>query len=72
MRSISSVLALVFLCSVIACGQDTGHHHGAALAEPADPMVNQEWAKQRLAKSPRHQEWVKVKNGTREVNSFVV
>jgi carboxymethylenebutenolidase len=32
----------------------------------------QEWAKQRLAKSPRHQEWVKVKNGTREVNSFVV
>src|SRR5262245_9916568 len=26
----------------------------------------------RVAKSPRHQEWVKVKNGTREVNSFVV
>jgi carboxymethylenebutenolidase len=24
------------------------------------------------AKSPRHQEWVKIKNGTREVNSFVV
>jgi len=66
----STALALVFLCSVVVCGQEmSGHHHGT----PApDPMVNQEWAKQRLAKSPRHQEWVKVKNGTREVNSFVV
>jgi carboxymethylenebutenolidase len=35
-------------------------------------MVSQEWAKQRVEKSPRHREWVKVKNGTREVNSFVV
>ena len=32
----------------------------------------QDWAKARLAKSPRHGEWVKVKNGTREVNSFIV
>lgn len=72
MRSTLSVLALVFLCSVVAYGQDmTGHHHGVPAAAP-DPMVVQEWAKQRLAKSPRHQEWVKVKNGTREVNSFVV
>ena len=31
----------------------------------------QEWAKARLEKSPRHGEWVKVKNGTREVNSFI-
>ena len=72
MRSTASALALVFLCSVIAHGQDmTEHHHGAPAAAP-DPMVSQEWAKQRLAKSPRHQEWVKVKNGTREVNSLVV
>src|SRR6185436_1386661 len=72
MRSIASALTLVFLCSVIACGQDNaGHHHGAP-AVLADPMVNQEWAKARLAKSPRHQEWVKVKAGNREVNSFVV
>lgn len=68
----TSVLALVFLCSVIACGQEPGgHHHGAPAVAP-DPMVSQDWAKQRLAKSPRHQEWVKVKNGAREVNSFVV
>lgn len=34
--------------------------------------VGQDWAKQRADKSPRHQEWVKVKNGTREVNCFLV
>ena len=49
----------------------SGHHHTTP-ATPADTMENQDWAKQRLAKSSRHQEWVKVKNGTREVNSFVV
>jgi carboxymethylenebutenolidase len=32
----------------------------------------QDWAKQRLEKSPRHQEWVQVKNGDRTVNSFIV
>src|SRR2546421_6032308 len=32
----------------------------------------QDWAKQRLEKSPRHGEWVKLKHGNREVNSFVV
>ena len=38
----------------------------------ADETITQDWAKDRLAKSPRHREWVKVKNGNREVNSFVV
>jgi carboxymethylenebutenolidase len=32
----------------------------------------QDWAKARLEKSPRHGEWVKVKNDKREVQSFVV
>jgi len=32
----------------------------------------QDWAKARLEKSPRHQEWVEVKNGNRTVHSFVV
>jgi carboxymethylenebutenolidase len=31
----------------------------------------QEWAKERLEKSPRHREWVKVKNGAREVNCYI-
>ncbi len=75
MRATISLLMLVLLCSVPACAQDKGNHnHNTAAATPADadPMVSQDWAKARLAKSPRHQEWVKVKNGTREVNSFVV
>jgi carboxymethylenebutenolidase len=63
-------LAIILTSALAAYGQDmAGHHHNA----PAiDPGVTQDWAKQKLAKSPRHQEWVKVKNGTREVNSFVV
>jgi len=32
----------------------------------------QDWAKARLEKSPRHGEWVKVKQGTREVQAFLV
>jgi carboxymethylenebutenolidase len=35
-------------------------------------IETQDWARQQLAKSPRHQEWVKIKNGNREVNTFVV
>ena len=36
------------------------------------PLRAQDWAKARVDKSPRHQEWVKVKQGTRQVNSFIV
>src|SRR2546429_3184973 len=51
----------------------SAHHHMDTNASVnAESEITQDWAKQRLAKSPRHQEWVKVKNGNREVNSFVV
>ena len=40
-------------------------------APAANPAVN-DWAKERLAASPRHREWVKVKSGNRDVNAFVV
>jgi len=77
MRSAISLLMFMVLCSVSACAQDMSgnhNHNAAAASSPAtsDTNVSQEWAKQRLANSPRHQEWVKVKNGSREVNSFVV
>jgi carboxymethylenebutenolidase len=73
MRSTISLLVFVLLCSVSACAQDTnGNHHHNAPATMPETGDTQEWAKQRLEKSPRHQEWVKVKNGTREVSSFVV
>lgn len=75
MKATISLLMLVCLCSVTACAQDMSgnhNHSNAAGAASPDTNVSQEWAKARLAKSPRHQEWVKVKNGNREVNSFVV
>ena len=76
MKATISLLLFVYLCSGTACAQDmSGNHHANApgVASPAsDTTENQDWAKQRLAKSPRHQEWVKIKNGSREVNSFVV
>lgn len=36
------------------------------------PLSAQDYVKQRLEKSPRHSEWVDVKNGDRKVHSFVV
>ncbi len=74
MKTITSLLTLLLLCSLPACAQDmhSGNHHSSNTSAPAETPETQEWAKQRLAKSPRHQEWVKVKNGNREVSSFVV
>jgi carboxymethylenebutenolidase len=51
--------------------QHMNHLNGASSSGVVTAEM-QEWAKARLAKSPRHQEWVKVKNGTREVSAFVV
>jgi len=42
---------------------------GLALA--AAPARTQDWAKSQLEKSPRHLEWVKIKQGNREVNCFI-
>jgi carboxymethylenebutenolidase len=72
MKTVISLVVGLFLFSGCAHGQDMGGHHHTTPASPADTNETQDWAKQRLAKSSRHQEWVKVKNGTREVNSFVV
>jgi carboxymethylenebutenolidase len=38
-----------------------------AAAAPA-----QDWAKERLEKSPRHGEWIKLKHGSRELQAFIV
>ena len=67
---------LLLLCTVPACKQnmnaDHNHNTTAASSPQADSTVSQDWAKQRLAKSPRHREWVTVENGARKVNSFIV
>ena len=44
----------------------------AVLIFTAFGLQAQDWAKAKLAKSPRHQEWVKVKHDSREVQCFVV
>jgi carboxymethylenebutenolidase len=74
MRATISLLTLLFLCTVPACAQtnENHNHNTPAATASSDPLVSQDWAKARLAKSPRYREWVTVKNGKREVNSFVV
>lgn len=72
MKTFISLVAALFLFCSYADAQDMSGHHHSAPAPASDAMETQEWAKARLAKSSRHQEWVKVKNGSREVNSFVV
>lgn len=69
-----SALAVVsFVLVMNAMAQDMSHNHLSGNYDPtAESETIQDWAKQKLAKSPRHKEWVKVKNGTREVNSFIV
>src|SRR5216683_530458 len=73
--------AFAWLMSVMLCFAFTAtaqemaaHHHldTGANAITANEEIIQDWAKARVAKSPRHSEWVKVKNGNREVNSYVV
>jgi carboxymethylenebutenolidase len=69
-----ALAALLSVFGVAAAQEMDSHHH--MTADPTmtmpDETITQDWAKDRLAKSPRHREWVKVKNGNREVNSFVV
>lgn len=66
------ILGFLLLIPSAAMAQHMDHHPSPSSSTgPADSEM-QDWAKARLAKSPRHQEWAKVKNGTREVNSFIV
>src|SRR5437588_6232759 len=56
--SVGNIVA-VMLVSVLMC----------------DPLCNaraQDWAKERLNKSPRHGEWVDFKSGDRTIKAFVV
>jgi carboxymethylenebutenolidase len=75
-HSVSPLLVLfgvLLLLPGCASAQHMDHHPASGSSTgPAEDSEMQDWAKARLAKSPRHQEWVKVKNGNREVNSFIV
>lgn len=67
-------LVLTMCLAFTATAQEmAAHHHlDTNLGSNAESEIVQDWAKQQLAKSPRHHEWVKVKNGNREVNCFIV
>lgn len=83
--SISRIAFLAFSlflfsgCAVVHQAHTDLHtDHSSAAPAGMNTDVSQDWAKQRLAKSPRHQEWVKVKykpaggKPEREVSAFVV
>ena len=69
-------LMSVTLCFAFnATAQEMAAHHHlepAVDAAQGNTQQRQDWARARLAKSPRHQEWVEVKYGNRVVKSFVV
>ena len=75
-QTASRIILMLFVAFVFCVGknsaQDMSTHHHVTNSTNVNEEAIQDWAKQKLAKSPRHSEWVKVKNGTREVNSFVV
>ena len=43
-----------------------------ALVLAASAVSAQDWARERVEKSPRHREWVSLKHGNRSVETFVV
>jgi len=70
------VALVLFLLAVVlpftpnlAISQQMQMDHSSAMAQD---MTHQAWAREKLEKSPRHQEWVKVTYGKRTVTAFVV
>ena len=73
MKKILAAMAALLFASFSAYAQDSSNTHVHHLMESntfAPP--GQDWAKARVDKSPRHQEWVDVKYGDRVVKSFLV
>jgi carboxymethylenebutenolidase len=72
MRKAMMIATVMLLASIPALAQSSAAVHDQHAEHMAFTAVEQDWAKQRADKSPRHQEWVNVKNGARTVNSFLV
>jgi carboxymethylenebutenolidase len=70
------LMVAMLMCVSGVAAQDvmSAHHHvdSESVATQGNTQQRQDWARARLAKSPRHQEWVEVKYGNRTVKSFVV
>jgi carboxymethylenebutenolidase len=66
-------LVLVAGYSTVAVSQQPAAPPAGAMASHSGmPAMNDDWAKAKLEKSPRHQEWVPIKYGNRTVQAFVV
>src|SRR5947199_10058152 len=75
LTAFAELMSVTLCLAFTATAQEmAAHHHieSAAEAIQGDTQQRQDWARARLAKSPRHQEWVEVKYGNRTVKSFVV
>jgi carboxymethylenebutenolidase len=68
------ILILLAMCSQRPATDDHSDHadHGMTSASSTSVAPDVNWAKQALAKSPRHGEWVTLKSGSRSVSAFVV
>ncbi len=71
MRTAFVIVAALSLASVSASAQEAPffNHH---TADRPFYSLGQDWAKQRVDKSPRRREWVQVRGGERVVNAFLV
>jgi carboxymethylenebutenolidase len=75
LRAFAGLMSVTLCLAFTATAQEMAAHHHmdtAADASQGNTQQRQDWARARLAKSPRHQEWVEVKYGNRTVKSFVV
>ncbi len=75
---LTCVIALLF---AVGCAHQTAtpqaakdmpSHHEHQMTPAQAPPSGPNWAKETLARSPRHHEWVNVKSGDRTVSAFVV
>ena len=75
LTAFAGLMSVTLYFAFTATAQEmAAHHHIESAADPVqgNTQQRQDWARARLAKSPRHQEWVEVKSGNRTVKSFVV
>jgi len=70
---LASMLVLSSSAALPAVAQDPhAEHQARSPAAGASAASSTSWAKEALERSPRHREWVNVKNGSRTVSAFVV
>ena len=72
MRKVFAAIFAALACAVSAVAQDDHAAHVHAAHTTPAAVTTQGWAKRRLDKSPRHQEWVQIRQGARTVHAFLV